>query len=149
MCDLALVPTADHYELSSGKGIAVNLFQILAIVVVGALFVLSLAAMVRGWATRREGIVWAVVWLCTGVAIAWPKVTAVVAHVLGIGRGADLVLYCAVVVMLIGFLTVYARLRRIQHDLTVLVRHLAIRDAVVSPPAARPTEITPPAQPDA
>jgi hypothetical protein len=130
----------------------VNLFQIFAIIVVGSLFVLTLVGMLRGWATRREGVVWAVVWLTAGVAIAWPKVTAVVAHVLGIGRGADLVLYCAVVVMLIGFLTVYARLRRIQHDLTILVRHLAIRDVVITPPTTRPTDITQtdrPAQSDA
>ena len=116
-----------------------NLFQILAVAVVTCLFVLSLLAMARGWATRREGFVWAVVWLATGVAIARPGLTADVAKCLGIGRGADLVLYCAVIVMLIGFFMVYARLRRLRRDLTILSRHLAIRDAAPTAPAGRPS----------
>ena len=117
-----------------------NLFQILAVGVVAGLFCLSLAAMLRGWATRREGLAWAVVWLATGVAIARPGLTIVVAKALGIGRGADLVLYCTVIVMLVGFFMVYARLRRLRRDLTLLTRHLAIRDAPttpLSPPLAR------------
>jgi hypothetical protein len=120
-----------------------NLFQILAVAVVTGLLALSIVAMARGWATRREGLVWAFVWLCTGVAIARPDLTVLVAGALGIGRGADLVLYCAVIVMLIGFFMVYARLRRLRRDLTLLTRHLAIRDATMisstDRPAAQPS----------
>ena len=112
-----------------------NLFQILAMIVVGALFILSLVAMLRGWAARRECLAWVVVWFSAGVAIAWPGVTGVVAKALGIGRGADLVLYSAVVIMMIGFLMVYVRLRRIRRELTLLVRELAIRNAVIASPA--------------
>ena len=50
---------------------------------------------------------------------------------MGIGRGADLVLYCAVVVMMIGFLMTYSRLRHIQRELTLVVRHIAKREATV------------------
>ena len=110
-----------------------NLFQILAVALVAGLFCLSLASMLRGWATRREGLAWAFVWLATGVAIARPGLTIVVAKALGIGRGADLVLYCTVIVMLVGFFMVYARLRRLRRDLTLLTRHLALRDAPTTP----------------
>ena len=115
-----------------------NLFQILAVAVVTVLFALSIVAMARGWATRREGLIWASVWLATGVAIARPSLTVLVADYLGIGSGAHLVLYCAVIVMLIGFFMVYARLRRLRRDLTLLSRHLAIRDAVPTSPTDRP-----------
>jgi hypothetical protein len=119
-----------------------NLFQILAVALVTGLFCLSLAAMLRGWATRREGLAWAVVWLATGLAILFPDLTIVVAKALGIGRGADLVLYCTVIVILVGFFMVYARLRRLRRDLTLLTRHLAIREAArtstTPPPAAPP-----------
>ena len=112
-----------------------NLFQTLALIAIAALFVLTLVAAVRGWATRRDALLWALLWLVAGVAIMWPGVTKVIANALGIGRGADLVLYCAVVVMMIGFLMVYVRLRRIRREMTLLVRELAIRDAVsTSPP---------------
>ena len=109
-----------------------NLFQALAVVVVGGLTVLTLVAVWRGWATRREGMLWTLIWLAAGIAILWPGVTGVVANVLGIGRGADLLLYCSVVMMMIGFLMVYARLRRLRREMTLLVRRLAIREAAVS-----------------
>ena len=118
-----------------------TLFQILALIVVGCLFVVTVIAMLTGRVARRDGILWSIAWLAAGAAITWPGVTAVVARVLGIGRGTDLVMYCAVVMMLVGFLMVYVRLRRLQRDMTLLVRHLAIREAVpgddaVGPPAA-------------
>lgn len=109
-----------------------SLFQVFALSVVGCLFVASIIAMWRGWGTLRESLTWALVWLAAAVAIIWPGVTKMIANALGIGRGADLVLYCAVVVMMVGFLMVYVRLRRIRRELTLLVRHLAIRDAVIN-----------------
>jgi hypothetical protein len=122
-----------------------NLFQILAVAVVAGLFCLSLAAMLRGWATRREGLAWAVVWLATGLAILLPDLTIVVAKGVGIGRGADLVLYCTVIVMLVGFFMVYARLRRLRRDVTLLTRHLAIREAAPTSPTQLPSGSPPPA----
>ena len=120
-----------------------NLFQVIALLVVVLFLIVTLAAMFRGWATRREGLLWTLVWLAAGVAIAWPDVTKRVANALGIGRGADLVLYSAVVVMLVGFLMVYVRLRRIQRELTLIVRHIAIRDAVKTTSGAEPEEPPP------
>ena len=87
---------------------------------------------------------WALLWLVAGIAIARPGITAAVARALGIGRGADLVLYCTGVGMLVGVLMMYARLRRLRRDVTLLVRHLAIRDAIS---AAPPNELHAPAPP--
>lgn len=121
-----------------------NPFQIVALVVMAVLFIATITATVRGSATRREGLAWVLLWLAAGIAIARPGITAAIARALGIGRGADLVLYCAVVVMLVGFLMVYARLRRLRRDVTLLVRHLAIRDAINNAPANQPKTQPPP-----
>jgi hypothetical protein len=109
-----------------------NPFQIVVVAFAACLFIGSIIAMVRGWLTRREGLVWAVVWLAAGVTVAWPEVTAIVANALGIGRGADLLLYCSVIVMMVGFLMIYARLRAVRRDVTLLVRRLAIDNAVTT-----------------
>lgn len=106
-----------------------SLFQHLLLAVVTLLFLGSVWALIKGWAGRREGLVWAAVWLAAGVAILWPEVTSRVARALGIGRGADLVFYCAVVIMLIGFWSIYIRLRRVRREVTLLVRHLALQEA--------------------
>lgn len=109
-----------------------NAFQILALLVVGGLFLLSLTALLKGWATRREAVVWMLIWMAAAIAIIWPGVTKIIANALGIGRGADLLLYCTVVAMMVGFLMIYARMRRLRRELTLLVRHLAIRDAATN-----------------
>lgn len=106
-----------------------GLFQGALLLVVALLFLGSVWALVKGWTGRREGLIWAAVWLAAGVAILWPAVTSRVAGALGIGRGADLVFYTAVVIMLIGFWMVYIRLRRVRRDITLLVRHLALEEA--------------------
>ncbi len=78
------------------------------------------------------------------IAIIRPGVTKIIANALGIGRGADLLLYCTVVAMMVGFLMIYARMRRLRREMTLLVRHLAIRDAKTNAAPA-----TPQPQPDA
>jgi len=103
-------------------------FQIASLIVLGLLFVATTAPAIRGGGARRTGLAWSVVWLVAAAAIAWPESTALVAHVLGIGRGADFVLYCFVVIVLVGFFATYMRLRRLETHITLLTRQLALRN---------------------
>jgi hypothetical protein len=52
-----------------------------------------------------------------------------VANFLGIGRGADLVMYCGFLAAAIGFFFFYLRYRQLEANLTKIVRHLAIQEA--------------------
>lgn len=123
-----------------------NSFQILLLVVLALLLGGSVTAMLRGWAGRREGVVWGMLCLAAAVATLWPKLTGRVAEVLGIGRGADLVFYCAVVVMMIGFWATYMRLRYLRRELTLLVRHIAILQAEENQHSTGEEETSPPSQ---
>ena len=116
-----------------------TLFQVVALIVVAVMCVATLTAFFRSGFARRDALAWSLVWVAAGVAIAWPQVTTWAAHKLGITRGADLVLYCAVVVMMVGFLMVYSRLRQVRRDLTLVVRHLALLEADGRPHAASDT----------
>lgn len=120
-----------------------NGLQVLILAVLGILFVASLTALLRGWSSRKEGFVWCALCVLAAAATLWPQLTVKAAHALGIGRGADLVFYCAVVVMMIGFWMTYIRLRHLRRDMTRLVRHLAILEAQSSPEqgAARPPSL--------
>lgn len=106
-----------------------NAFQIVFVLLCAVMTVLLGVAVVRGRVAPLGGILWALLWVAAGLAIARPEITRVVARALGIGRGADLVLYCSVVAMALGFLWVHGRLQELRRELTVLVRELAIRDA--------------------
>ena len=106
-----------------------TVFQGTLIGVFGTLLVLTSVAIARKWLGARVGAIWIALWLVGLVAAAFPDLTTVVANAVGIDRGKDLVLYVATLVMLAGFFSVYLRLRRIRRELTIVVRHLALREA--------------------
>jgi hypothetical protein len=106
-----------------------SLFQILLLVVLEVVAVTALVCSLKGrLGPRVTSFMAFVCGLGTG-AVLWPEMTSKVDEAVGIGRGADLVLYCAVVFMLIGFFMVYLRLRRQRRIITLLVRHLALAEA--------------------
>lgn len=105
-----------------------NSFQIIAVAVLAILFVGTLLA-ARKWIGRRGAAFWCLVWVAAAVAVVWPDLTTQIARKLGVARGLNLLVYTSVVVMLVGFMMIYARLRKLRRDMTLLVRELAIRDA--------------------
>ena len=104
-------------------------FQWIAFAILGVSFIVTLTLTVRRVIAPRVGFAWGLLWIAAAVAIARPELTATVARLLGIGRGTDLVLYFAILFMIFGFFAVYVRLRRVESDLTKVVRELAIRSA--------------------
>jgi small membrane protein len=63
------------------------------------------------------------------VAVVVPNVTNDVAHFVGVGRGADLVLYMAIVAVLFVLLHYYSKFVELQAKLTELTRQIAIMKA--------------------
>jgi hypothetical protein len=106
----------------------VTIFQILGVAVAALFAATSVRAQARGQVGGRSGMAWLALWTAVALAIAFPGTTVVVARALGISRGADLVFYCAILGMLVGFFLVYVRLRRIERNITVLVQQLALAD---------------------
>jgi hypothetical protein len=115
-----------------------NAFQGLVLLMLCALALATVRAAVRGGVRKRIATFWMLVWLTTGVGVLWPRSTVIVARALGIGRGADLVMYCSVFAMLIGFFYVYTRFRRLDRAFTLLVRQLAVEHPLL--PADRASE---------
>jgi hypothetical protein len=126
-----------------------NLFQGL---VLGFFFVLAAFTIVAafGGAVRKRIVAfWMAVWVLGATTIIWPHFTAVAAHALGIGRGADLLLYLSVLVMFVAFFYVYTRFRKLDRELTLLVRRLAIQNAgTASPPTAANDKLRSEASPE-
>lgn len=107
-------------------------FQTFGLTVAAILIAATLAAAAARAINRRAAFAWIAVWIAAAVAIARPALTITIAHFLGIGRGADLVFYCAILFMLIAFFYVYLRFKRLEREITTIVRHLALRDEEAS-----------------
>jgi hypothetical protein len=110
-----------------------NLFQLLSLTVLGSLFLTEVYFFWRGKGARRLRFFRATVWVSAAVAVAFPNLVQEVATAIGIGRGADVVLY----VFVLGFMWIafylYSRCLRLEQQVTQLIRHLALQEAQHGP----------------
>ena len=108
-----------------------NWFQITFLPLTTLLFALSLRRCFTRGRQQRMATLSACIWLVAGVAIAWPDLTTRVAVGLGIGRGADLILYTLALLFAASALYFYNRLHHLEGSITHLVREIAIREALL------------------
>lgn len=106
-----------------------NTFQWIATPILALLFVRSLVRLVGGARPRWWVMLSAVIWLAAGLAVLWPDSTTDIAQILGIGRGADLLIYIVTMLFIGSFFFFYRRYQRLESQLTDLVRKLAIDEA--------------------
>ena len=111
-----------------------NAFQFGAVTLAAAMVALILAGIFRYPQQKRVLFGLMVVWLTAVVAILVPDVTMNAAAVVGIGRGADLLLYVAVLVALVVLSAIYLRLAALESQITELVRHVAMSEVRRSHP---------------
>lgn len=85
------------------------------------------------WRQRDVGsgevVLWLIFWLATAAVVIWPQVTDPIAQYLGVGRGADLLVYLAVLVLFFLVFRLLAAVHRIERQLTTITRELAIKRA--------------------
>ena len=106
-------------------------FQIIAIAVAVVLGLRSLmkASRVTGRRARLLQLVFAGVWLFGALCLARPEMTTTLSKKLGIGRGADLLLYILALGSFWFAMFTYYRLSALSREITGIVRQLAIDDA--------------------
>lgn len=105
------------------------IFQI--VLVAFALF--AATRTVKQYRAQKVSLHWLVLWnalwaVVIGVTL-WPTSADFVAHLVGIGRGADLALYVAAVALSYSVFRLFVRQEETQREITKLVRKMAIADA--------------------
>ncbi len=78
--------------------------------------------------SRREAAAWSFLWILAGVVVVRPEVASFVANTVGIGRGADLIVYLSLVLILVLIFNLYVQHHRLQREMTELVRREALKD---------------------
>jgi hypothetical protein len=106
-----------------------NLFQWITLPLIGLLLLWELLRFRRGATPPGARILRMLIWLAAGVAIAFPNIVQDAALALGIGLGVNLVLYLFVFAFLWTSFAFYSRHVRLQRQLTLVVRHIAIQEA--------------------
>lgn len=63
------------------------------------------------------------------LAVLFPNATNWAAHLVGVTRGADLLLYAFVMIFLFTTAALYQRMHQLETQITELTREIALRDA--------------------
>jgi hypothetical protein len=106
-----------------------NLFQWLAIPLLGALLMWELVGFWVRPASRRFRFFRCCIWFAAAIAITYPSFIQRIASAIGIGRGADVVLYLFVLASIGTSFVFYSRYVHMQRQVTELVRHIALQEA--------------------
>ncbi|MBI3626733.1 DUF2304 domain-containing protein [Candidatus Uhrbacteria bacterium] len=76
--------------------------------------------------SNREMLFWSVIWVVAGLLTIWPGTTSFLASTVGIGRGVDLVVYLALILILYLIFKLIVRVEKLERNLTEIVRHQAV-----------------------
>lgn len=77
---------------------------------------------------RGEFLVWFILWAAV-MALVWnPRATNILAHWLGVGRGADAVFYISIILLFYAVFRLYGKLENLEHQLSELVKKIALKD---------------------
>jgi hypothetical protein len=109
--------------------------------VLGGLFLLfAISRVVLRWRDHslsvRELVFWVLVFGGILSVLLAPEMSSGIARYLGIGRGTDVVVYTSVVVLYYLVFRIYVRLENVQHQLTLLLRELALMQSMEPSPIA-------------
>jgi hypothetical protein len=73
-----------------------------------------------------EFLFWIGLWLAALVGILFPEFTTYVAKLVGIGRGADVVVYGAIMLLFYMVFRLNVMLEEVRHEITRVVREVAV-----------------------
>lgn len=105
--------------------------RILAIqVIIVALAAIALGGAIRRFIRReislRRMLAWAALWIAAAVVVLVPRTSERLALLLGVGRGVDVVIYLSIALLFYLQYRLFARLDRIERDITKIVREQAL-----------------------
>ena len=74
----------------------------------------------------QEFVLWTIFWFLVGFVVILPDTTSLVANIVGVGRGVDLVIYISILILFYLIFRVLVRLDKIDKDVTKIVRKIAL-----------------------
>ncbi len=102
------------------------LIQILFIILI--LFILSrlLIRLKSHQVSILNFLIWLIFWIGAGVIVLYPEATNFLARLLGVGRGADVIIYFSLILLFYFIFYLTVRLRVIERQITEIVRKISL-----------------------
>lgn len=74
----------------------------------------------------QEFILWTIFWFMVAFVVILPETTSLVANLVGVGRGVDLVIYVSVLILFYLAFRILVRLDKIEKQITKVVRKISL-----------------------
>jgi hypothetical protein len=84
----------------------------------------------QGILTSRDLVFWTGFWLVVGIIILLPDTTSYLAEIVGVGRGADLIVYLSIVLIFYIIFQMTIKVEKIERNITKVVRTVAMKDEI-------------------
>ncbi|KKW30984.1 MAG: hypothetical protein UY76_C0069G0003 [Candidatus Uhrbacteria bacterium GW2011_GWA2_52_8d] len=106
--------------------IAMSIIQML--IIVFALFAVTRTVLQfkKGAVSRHWLLFWILFWVGAGTVAVLPQTADTLARIVGVGRGADVVIYLSLIVIFYLIFRLYVKIEQVESEITRLVRKLAI-----------------------
>ncbi len=95
-------------------------------------FLFALVKVIGRWRAGDLSLVgmvwWSIFWISATVVVLLPNSTATLAKLVGIGRGADLVVYVALAGIFFIIFRLMIKIELLNKDITKLTRKIALKD---------------------
>ncbi|MFA5946150.1 MAG: DUF2304 domain-containing protein [Patescibacteria group bacterium] len=100
-----------------------------------ALIAFALFAILKTWkqyqkkeASKYWVIAFSILWTVVIIVVAVPNITSIVANAVGVGRGADVIVYSAIVILTYVVYRLMLKQQKLSAEMTDLVRAIAIQN---------------------
>ena len=77
---------------------------------------------------KLEASFWVLFWLATIFVAIFPTSIGIIAELIGVGRGVDLLIYGVIILLSYMIFRLYAKLENTEKKITKIVRTIAIKD---------------------
>ena len=95
-----------------------------------AFVLFALAKVIQKYTQRGMPVLqfvsWVLIWVAAAIIISFPDTTSFLAHILGIGRGADLILYTGLLIAFYLIFRIHLTLDRLEQEITEVIRAIAL-----------------------
>ena len=102
-------------------------------IIITILVILSISLVIKkklqNKLTFGQTSTWLIMWLIVLIVFWYPESTNYLASSLNIGRGADLIIYIAILIMFYMMFKMYLKMDKLNSDITKVVRKVGIEKA--------------------
>ncbi|NCO23062.1 DUF2304 domain-containing protein [bacterium (Candidatus Moisslbacteria) CG12_big_fil_rev_8_21_14_0_65_36_11] len=104
------------------------LIQIFLVIIIGLIIVRLFSRLKKEEISVLNFLIWLFFWSAALIIIFFPDFSNVLARILGVGRGADLVIYSSLILIFYFIFSHEVRMRKTDQKIEKIVRYLSLEE---------------------